>query len=290
MADKGVKKWLRFTKLGKPLFDTFICFKVPFKDTLNRALDPDDKFYVYDLFKKIPRLGLVIDLTKTTRYYDSRSITDQKIEYAKIFMAGQGSLPPKKQVNQFFEIIDNFLNRLQITNSKRNLIGVHCTHGVNRTGYMVCKYLIEKMNVQPETAIREFESTRGHQIERHGYREDILRSKQGDRPVVQPSLQVLRSEFEQSQSYGSGNNHFYPKGRSKDQQEVRESSNQRKNQNKSTNGLRKPRIFYADVVKKTVNPIDTKTCISSEVAKMLINSPVANDGVGCVLEEFGCLQ
>ena len=33
------------------------------------------------------------------------------------------------------------------------LIGVHCTHGVNRTGYLICRYLIEKLDWDPQKAI-----------------------------------------------------------------------------------------------------------------------------------------
>ena len=33
------------------------------------------------------------------------------------------------------------------------LIGVHCTHGVNRTGYLVCRYMIDKLDFQPKNAI-----------------------------------------------------------------------------------------------------------------------------------------
>ena len=33
------------------------------------------------------------------------------------------------------------------------MIGVHCTHGVNRTGYMVCCYMISKLGFAPDQAI-----------------------------------------------------------------------------------------------------------------------------------------
>ena len=33
------------------------------------------------------------------------------------------------------------------------LIGVHCTHGVNRTGYLICRYLIERLQWNPDKAI-----------------------------------------------------------------------------------------------------------------------------------------
>lgn len=40
------------------------------------------------------------------------------------------------------------------SNAKNDkLIGVHCTHGVNRTGYLVCRYMIEQMQMSPITAL-----------------------------------------------------------------------------------------------------------------------------------------
>ena len=34
-----------------------------------------------------------------------------------------------------------------------SLIGVHCPHGLNRTGYMICRYLIQKLKWEPKKAI-----------------------------------------------------------------------------------------------------------------------------------------
>lgn len=33
------------------------------------------------------------------------------------------------------------------------LIGVHCTHGLNRSGFLVCRFMIEEMNIPPLEAI-----------------------------------------------------------------------------------------------------------------------------------------
>jgi hypothetical protein len=33
------------------------------------------------------------------------------------------------------------------------LIGVHCTHGLNRTGYLICKYMVLRMKIDPQEAI-----------------------------------------------------------------------------------------------------------------------------------------
>ena len=33
------------------------------------------------------------------------------------------------------------------------IVGIHCTHGVNRTGYLVARYMIEWLGYQPKDAI-----------------------------------------------------------------------------------------------------------------------------------------
>ena len=46
-------------------------------------------------------------------------------------------------------------------------------HGINRTGYLICRYLIEKLGWDPERAIREFRECRGHPIERQNYLQSL---------------------------------------------------------------------------------------------------------------------
>ncbi|XP_032004165.1 RNA/RNP complex-1-interacting phosphatase-like isoform X1 [Hylobates moloch] len=53
------------------------------------------------------------------------------------------------------------------------LIGVHCTHGLNRTGYLICRYLIDVEGVRPDDAIELFNRCRGHCLERQNCIEDL---------------------------------------------------------------------------------------------------------------------
>ena len=53
-------------------------------------------------------------------------------------------------------------------------IGVHCSHGVNRTGYFVSRFLIEQHGFDPETAIDIFKKSRGHPIDHKGICSKIL--------------------------------------------------------------------------------------------------------------------
>ncbi|PKU30877.1 rna rnp complex-1-interacting phosphatase [Limosa lapponica baueri] len=77
MAGKGCRvpeRWTDYIPLGRRMPGTrFIAFKVPLKMSFNRNLHPDERFSPRDLIKKIKEqkeeLGLIIDLTYTTRYY-----------------------------------------------------------------------------------------------------------------------------------------------------------------------------------------------------------------------------
>ncbi|XP_068633990.1 RNA/RNP complex-1-interacting phosphatase isoform X2 [Battus philenor] len=90
------------------------------------------------------------------------------VYHKKIFMPGR-IIPPENKVIEFMNAVDRFLEQ-----NDKSLIGVHCTHGLNRTGYMVCRYMRDRLGVPAAEAIRRFELARGYQIERENYIADLL--------------------------------------------------------------------------------------------------------------------
>ncbi|XP_014800968.1 PREDICTED: RNA/RNP complex-1-interacting phosphatase [Calidris pugnax] len=84
-------------------------------------------------------------------------------------------IPNKDTIFQFKCVVKQFLNA---NKDNDKLIGVHCTHGLNRTGYLVCRYLIDVEGMEPNTAIELFNRARGHPIERTNYIQD-LRKRSG---------------------------------------------------------------------------------------------------------------
>lgn len=46
------------------------------------------------------------------------------------------------------------------------LVAVHCAHGLNRTGYLICRYLIQMCNVEPREAVARFNEARGFPMKR----------------------------------------------------------------------------------------------------------------------------
>ncbi|CAH8439347.1 unnamed protein product [Heterobilharzia americana] len=131
------------------------------------------RFSLNDLIARVQScnqfLSCVIDLTYT-RYYSTKFLNDNNIRYHKIYVEGH-KIPDPKCVAQFIDLVNK--ERKQCPDG---IIAVHCTHGVNRTGYFICRYLIDHMNMNPKDALQEFEYARGHPVERGNYIEHLLSS------------------------------------------------------------------------------------------------------------------
>lgn len=82
------------------------------------------------------------------------------VQYCKIFTKGH-EVPDKGVVDKFYKAVESM--------GDDKMIGVHCTHGLNRTGYLICRYMVEKKGMQPEQAIKAFDLARVHKQERGNY-------------------------------------------------------------------------------------------------------------------------
>lgn len=215
--------WLDYTPIGKQIRGTrFICFKVPL--TLDEQQLSDiplsDQLTPDQLIKRVRNLGLIIDLTDTRKYYSPFVFKQQKIEYAKIQIEGK-LLPKQHQHDEFANIVSSFLS--QKANTKK-LIGVHCTHGCNRTGLLVCTFLVEHCGFSPSEALAEFSSARGHPIERLNYVNSIkkrvaVKRMQSDVTAMTPAIasnnwrqslnfRLNQSDKTRTRSIKSGNSGF----------------------------------------------------------------------------------
>ena len=121
------------------------------------------------------------------------------------FVAKGHVIPHKHVIKRFFWAVDEMISR-----KKDALIGVHCTHGVNRSGYLICRYLIEKMNWEPSKAISEFNLHRGHQMERQNYIDNLKTLKKSQDLTVEeqpekPGSTPENVEFENNKENGFEN-------------------------------------------------------------------------------------
>ncbi|XP_008329186.1 RNA/RNP complex-1-interacting phosphatase-like isoform X2 [Cynoglossus semilaevis] len=169
-------RWRNYRPVGRRVPGSrFIAFKTPLKPSLNRLVPGAESFSLWELLDSVEgqnqELGLIIDLTVTTRYYTLVDVP-QSCGYVKILTEGQ-RVPSDATILSFKRAVRHFLTE---NPDNDRLIGVHCTHGVNRTGYLLCRYLIDVDGLDPRRAVELFNTSRGHSMERQNYLVDLLRN------------------------------------------------------------------------------------------------------------------
>ncbi|TQD92797.1 hypothetical protein C1H46_021572 [Malus baccata] len=126
-------------------------------------------------------VGLVIDLTNTTRYYPLSDWTKEGIRHVKasIQCRGRDSVPDNAAVDEFlYEVSQFFSNR---TDPMRYIL-VHCTHGHNRTGFMIVHFLVRNESISVTEAIDTFARARPPGIYKQDYIDVIYKFYQERKP------------------------------------------------------------------------------------------------------------
>jgi len=128
---------------------------------------------------------LVIDLTNTFKYYDGAAeFRGSGVEYVKLKIEGFHAPPHDRDVARFTEIVDAFLAR-----EPAGTVAVHCTHGLNRTGYLVVTYMVQRLGCSVTEALAAFSDARPPGLIKHMYVEDLYRRLGRDGEEVQlPTL------------------------------------------------------------------------------------------------------
>ncbi|KAJ4898297.1 mRNA capping enzyme family protein [Raphanus sativus] len=135
--------------------------KVPLNEAYNNHVPPGSRYS----FKQVihnqriagRKLGLVIDLTNTTRYYSTADLKKEGIKHVKIACRGRDAVPDNVSVNAFVNEVNQFV--LNLKHSKKYIL-VHCTHGHNRTGFMIVHYLMRSGPMNVTQALKIFSDAR----------------------------------------------------------------------------------------------------------------------------------
>ncbi|TKS76287.1 mRNA-capping enzyme [Collichthys lucidus] len=130
------------------------------------------------------KMGLLVDLTNTTRFYERGDIEKEGVKYVKLQCRGHGECPSKDTTEMFIRLCENFMEK-----NPQELIGVHCTHGFNRTGFLICAYLVEKMDWSIEAAVAAFSQARAPGIYKGDYLKELFR-RYGDEEDAPPAPEL----------------------------------------------------------------------------------------------------
>ncbi|EYC16845.1 hypothetical protein Y032_0032g2528 [Ancylostoma ceylanicum] len=176
-------RWLNYDPVGRDLEGTpFVPFKTPLDKSFFVGKDDlsEDEHFDVDRIVQYAReqgktIGLVVDLTNTDRYYKKTDWENYNVKYIKMNCPGHEVSEREDIVQKFLETVDEFVSD---SSNDEKLIGVHCTHGLNRTGYLICRYLIDRKGWSAAQAISLFEYSRGHPIERGHYKKSLYEAEE----------------------------------------------------------------------------------------------------------------
>ncbi|XP_055386931.1 mRNA-capping enzyme isoform X2 [Condylostylus longicornis] len=164
-------RWLKCPRKSESVIaEKFLAFKTPLSSKFKEKVPIQYVFtpeMIFGYTKTINlKLGLWIDLTNTKRYYDKEVIENKGAKYVKLKCRGHNETPSKEQTTSFIQIVDDFINDRPF-----DVIGVHCTHGFNRTGFLIVSYMVERLDCPVDAALSVFAQARPPGI----YKEDYIR-------------------------------------------------------------------------------------------------------------------
>ncbi|KAJ6227268.1 mRNA-capping enzyme [Anaeramoeba flamelloides] len=163
------KGWEHTPRMGQKVEQTnIIPLKTPLDEKYQAVLKHEnlftpEMFLDFQKARKQP-IGLVIDLTNTKRFYDSTIFINKGIEYKKIPCRGHREVPTINSVQEFISVVDDFVKR-----KPDSYIACHCTHGYNRTGYMIIHYLLKTKKSDLIDALNLFANSRNPGIYKKYY-------------------------------------------------------------------------------------------------------------------------
>ncbi|MFS7945550.1 putative mRNA (guanine-N(7)-)-methyltransferase [Helianthus anomalus] len=188
--------WLDCPAYGQEI-GCIVPSKVPLGESFNDCIVPGKRYSFRQVIHQQRvlgrKLGVVIDLTNTTRYYSVNDWRKEGIKYVKINCKGRGSVPENEAVNQFVYEVSQFLERQK--NTKKYIL-VHCTHGHNRTGYMIIHFLMRTTPMSVTQAIRIFSEARPPGI----YKPDYIDALYAFYHEIKPDMITCPSTPEWKQS------------------------------------------------------------------------------------------
>lgn len=170
-------RWMYCPKMGKVIAEHFLPFKTPLCSMYDDQVEKQYRFYPLDLFStKLKgsqpgaKIGLWVDLTKTRRYYSKKEIEQKECIYKKLPLKGHGATPSEEETASFCKEVSEYLKH-----NPKGVVAVHCTHGFNRTGFLIAAYLVEELGWAIDAAIGSFAACRPDGIYKQDYIDELFR-------------------------------------------------------------------------------------------------------------------
>merc|ERR1712012_1028900 len=118
----------------------------------------------------LPKVVKVVSLVNIDRkelfrngpeMYTREEVTEEGLLWGQVHCSPLGHADSQPYPSE--EIVHQFFEEVEVDNG---LVAVHCAHGLNRTGYLICRYLIQKCGVEPKEAVARFNDARKYPMRR----------------------------------------------------------------------------------------------------------------------------
>ena len=128
--------------------------------------EADDEHSPRDLRRLYPMVGIVIDISKDSPPY----VTDLLPKYVKL--PSQSKIcPSREDVSKFILTVDEYIKTAKPNASE---IAVHCHYGFNRTGFLICSYLVERLGYGVGESLDAWKSARSPGIKHNHFKEELF--------------------------------------------------------------------------------------------------------------------
>eukprot|EP00958_Prasinococcus_capsulatus_P023274 scaffold3423_cov379-Prasinococcus_capsulatus_cf.AAC.2 len=156
------KGWLDCPEVGEPI-ELLVPCKVPLGVGWNRYIPQEKRFTPRKVFESQlslgRQIGLVIDLTNSENFYHPSEWEELNVKHYKIYCRGHGYTPEELKVNEFVHVVKEYFavqQQMVQDNLPPQYCLVHCTHGFNRTGFMIAHFLQRQFAKPISFGVRAF--------------------------------------------------------------------------------------------------------------------------------------
>ncbi|GAB0094237.1 hypothetical protein DMENIID0001_094970 [Sergentomyia squamirostris] len=169
------KSWFQCPRRARDLvLDRFVTFKQPVDSHPEKEnVAVEDVFTSSMLIESVivrgRSLGAWIDLTTRKGYYDPQAVRDVGARYISMPCEESYGPPSALMVRLFLKHVDKC-----IESNPEDVIGVHCFHGFNRSGFMVVAYMIERLDYSVEKALAVFADIHPPGIYKQAYVQELF--------------------------------------------------------------------------------------------------------------------
>jgi len=199
-------RWVTLPSIGTAVKG---CHLVPMKVPLSMKEDDisieEGGLTIRKVKEALPTVVKVVSLVNIDRkelfrngpkMYTREEVAEEGLLWGQVHCSPLGHADSQPYPSE--EIVHQFFKEVEVDNG---LVAVHCAHGLNRTGYLICRYLIQKCGVEPKEAVARFNDARGYPMRRQTLLDhlfsrdwetreeadckDVVRSKEvGDRRTI----------------------------------------------------------------------------------------------------------